>query len=179
MTGVHFLGIGGVGMAGVAFLLKARNRAVSGCDLCATPRTRWLEANGIPVAIGHDAAHIDSSVGELIVTPAVPPDTPELVAARAAGITVRSRGEVLASLVNAADGIAVCGTHGKTTTATFTTRLLQNLGAHPSWCIGGETGSVPVAGVGTGPLVVEAIVVRQEGRKYPPARLILELGRRS
>ena len=156
MTGVHFLGIGGVGMAGVAFLLKARGRAVSGCDLYATPRTRWLEANGIPVAIGHNATHIDSSIGELIVTPAVPPDNPELAAARAAGITVRSRGEVLASLVNATDGIAVCGTHGKTTTATFTTRLLQNLGTHPSWCIGGETGSVPVAGVGTGPLVVEA-----------------------
>ena len=149
---IHFLGIGGVGMAGVAFLLKARGRAVSGCDLYATPRTRWLEENGISVAIGHDAAHIDSSIGKLVVTPAVPPDTPELAAARAAGITVRSRGEVLASLVNAADGIAVCGTHGKTTTATFTTRLLQNLGAHPSWCIGGETGSVPVAGVGTDPI---------------------------
>ncbi len=173
MTGVHFLGIGGVGMAGVAFLLKARNRAVSGCDLYATPRTRWLEANGIPVVIGHNAAHIDSSVGELIVTPAVPPDNPELATARAAGITVRSRGEVLSSLVNAADGIAVCGTHGKTTTATFTTRLLQNLGAHPSWCIGGETGSVPVAGVGTGPLVVEADESDGTLALYRPHTLVL------
>ena len=162
MTGVHFLGIGGVGMAGVAFLLKARGRAVSGCDLSSSPRTRWLEANGISVAIGHSPSHITDStttsatlpaadIGELVITPAVPPDNPELVTARAAGLTVRSRGEVLASLVNAADGIAVCGTHGKTTTATFTTRLLQNLGASPSWCIGGETGTVPVAGVGTGP----------------------------
>ena len=160
MTDVHFLGIGGVGMAGVAFLLKARGRAVSGCDLYSTPRTRWLEENGIPVAIGHSPSHLqvatsktlpEMTVDELIVTPAVPPDNPELAAARAAGLTVRSRGEVLASLVNDADGIAVCGTHGKTTTATFTTRLLQNLGAHPSWCIGGETGAVPVAGVGTVP----------------------------
>ena len=173
MTGVHFLGIGGVGMAGVAFLLKARGRAVSGCDLYATPRTRWLEANGIPVAIGHNATHIDSSIGELIVTPAVPPDNPELAAARAAGITVRSRGEVLASLVNATDGIAVCGTHGKTTTATFTTRLLQNLGTHPSWCIGGETGSVPVAGVGTGPLVVEADESDGTLALYRPHTLVL------
>ena len=173
MTGVHFLGIGGVGMAGVAFLLKARSRAVSGCDLYATPRTRWLEENGIPVDIGHDAAHIDSSIGELIVTPAVPPDNPELAAARAAGIIVRSRGEVLASLVNAADGIAVCGTHGKTTTATFTTRLLQNLGAHPSWCIGGETGSVPVAGVGTDPLVVEADESDGTLALYHPHTLVL------
>ena len=187
MTGVHFLGIGGVGMAGVAFLLKARGRTVSGCDLYSTPRTRWLEENGIPVAIGHDAAHINPSIGELIVTPAVPPDNPELAAARAAGITVRSRGEVLASLVNAADGIAVCGTHGKTTTATFTTRLLQNLGAHPSWCIGGETGSVPVAGMGTvptqtgtgpailgtGPLVVEADESDGTLALYRPHTLVL------
>ncbi len=173
MTGIHFLGIGGVGMAGVAFLLKARGRAVSGCDLYATPRTRWLEKNGISVATGHDAAHIDSSVGELVVTPAVPSDNPELAAARAAGITVRSRGEVLASLVNAADGIAVCGTHGKTTTATFTTRLLQNLGARPSWCIGGETGSVPVAGVGLGPLVVEADESDGTLALYRPHTLVL------
>ena len=187
MTGVHFLGIGGVGMAGVAFLLRARGRAVSGCDLYATPRTRWLEENGISVAIGHNAAHIDSSIGELVVTPAVPPDNPELAAARSAGIAVRSRGEVLASLVNAADGIAVCGTHGKTTTATFTTRLLQNLGAHPSWCIGGETGAVPVAGVGTvptqmgtvptilgtGPLVVEADESDGTLALYRPHTLVL------
>ena len=173
MTGVHFLGIGGVGMAGVAFLLKARGRAVSGCDLAPSPRTRWLEENGIPVAIGHAASHIDSSIGELIVTPAVPPDTPELAAARAAGITVRSRGEVLASLVNAADGIAVCGTHGKTTTATFITRLFQNLGASPSWCIGGETGTVPVAGVGTGPLVVEADESDGTLALYRPRTLVL------
>ena len=173
MTGVHFLGIGGVGMAGVAFLLKARGRAVSGCDLAPSPRTHWLEANDIPVAIGHDGAHITPTVGELVVTPAVPPDNPELAAAHAAGISVRSRGEVLASLVNAADGIAVCGTHGKTTTATFTTRLLQNLGASPSWCIGGETGSVPVAGVGTGPLVVEADESDGTLALYRPHTLVL------
>ena len=180
MTGIHFLGIGGVGMAGVAFLLKARGHAVSGCDLSATPRTRWLESNGIPVAVGHSAAHITPEVDELVVTPAVPPDNPELSAARAAGITVRSRGEVLASLVNAVDGIAVCGTHGKTTTATFITRLLQNLGAHPSWCIGGETGTVPVSGMGTVPsisgtvpLVVEADESDGTLALYHPHTLVL------
>ena len=174
MTGrAHFLGIGGVGMAGVAFLLKAQGRAVSGCDLYSTPRTRWLEECGITVAVGHSAAHITPAIDELIVTPAVPPDNPELAAARAAGLTVRSRGEVLASLVNAADGIAVCGTHGKTTTATFITRLLQNLGAAPSWCIGGETGTMPVAGVGTGPLVVEADESDGTLALYRPRTLVL------
>ena len=174
MTGcAHFLGIGGVGMAGVAFLLKAQGRAVSGCDLYSTPRTHWLEENGIPVSVGHSAAHITPAIDELIVTPAVPPDNPELASARAAGISVRSRGEVLASLVNAADGIAVCGTHGKTTTATFITRLLLNLGAHPSWCIGGETGAMPVAGVGTGPLVVEADESDGTLALYHPHTLVL------
>ena len=129
MTGrTHFLGIGGVGMAGVAFLLKARNREVSGCDLSATPRTRWLEENGIPVAIGHDAAHITSSVAtsatlpavnvdELIVTPAVPPENPELAAARAAGIdaldTVYSNLNDMETFRNEVETIKKLGFDGK------------------------------------------------------------------
>ncbi len=189
---IHFLGIGGVGMAGLAYLLRKRGDDISGCDLYSTPRTRWLEECGIPVALGHSPSHLqvatsatlpaavatsaplpEVNVDELIVTPAVPPDNPELAAARAANLTVRSRGEVLASLVNAADGIAVCGTHGKTTTATFITRLLQNLGASPSWCIGGETGAMPVAGVGTGPLVVEADESDGTLALYRPRTLVL------
>ena len=144
-------------MAGVAFLLKRRGHAVTGCDKYATARTRWLEGNGIPVAVGHSPSHL-VGVDELVVTPAVPQSDPELSAAKGLSpqIRIRYRGEVLAEIVNASDGIAVCGTHGKTTTATFTARLLQALGTDPSWCIGGETGAMPVAHVGTGPLVVEA-----------------------
>lgn len=154
----HFMGIGGVGMAGVAFLLKKAGHAVTGCDKYSSPRTRWLEANGIPVVAGHDPAHVAAGVERLVVTPAVPETAPELVAARAArGVAVNCRGEVLAELFNAAEcGVAVCGTHGKTTTATYAARLLRLLGADPSWCIGGETGADPVAGVGRGPFVVEA-----------------------
>ena len=169
---IHFQGIGGVGMAGLAFLLKKRGKTISGCDKYSSPRIGWLEANKVSVEIGHSPSHL-AGIDELIVTPAVPPDNPELAAARAAGITIRSRGEVLASLVNETDGIAVCGTHGKTTTATFTTRLLQNLGANPSWCIGGETGSVPVAGVGTGPMVVEADESDGTLALYHPHTLVL------
>ncbi len=145
MKRVHFMGIGGVGMAGLAFLLKRAGYAVTGCDASATPRTRWLEACGIPVAQGHDPAHL-AEADALVVTPAVPAGAPELAEARARGLDVRHRGAVLADCVNAADGIAVCGTHGKTTTATFATKLLAALGDAPSWCIGGETGAMPVAG---------------------------------
>lgn len=142
-------------MAGVAFLLNKRGCKVSGCDLYSTARTEWLVANGIAVTQGHSAEHI-KDIDELIVTPAVPKDAPELLAARAQGVSIRMRGEVLAELFNAADGIAVCGTHGKTTTATFIKKLLMALGAQPAWCIGGECGAMNVAGVGSGPLVVEA-----------------------
>ena len=152
---VHFIGVGGVGMAGLAVLMKSRGHEVTGCDLGATPRTAWLERCGVGFSSGHDPAHL-ADAEAVVVTPAVPADCPELVAARRAGTPVRSRGEVLAELVNGADSIAVCGSHGKTTTATFVAKLLRELGEDPSWCIGGETGDFPVAGTGKGPLVVEA-----------------------
>ena len=141
---VHLIGIGGVGMAGLAVLLKARGCDVSGCDLKRTPRTDWLEAQGVRVLFGHDPAHVEEA-DEVIVTPAVRPDNPERVAA---GPRLRLRGEVLAELVSATpDSIVVCGSHGKTTTATWIARLLLALGEDVSWAIGGETGDFPVAGV--------------------------------
>ncbi len=149
---VHFMGIGGVGMAALAVLMKNRGCDVSGCDLSRSDRTDWLVSLGIPVSIGHDPAHV-ADVDEVVATPAVPHGAPELDAA--AG-RVRMRGEVLAEIVNAAaDSIAVCGSHGKTTTATFAAKLLIALGEDVEWAIGGETGGFPVAG-GKGALVVEA-----------------------
>ena len=152
----HFTGIGGVGMAGVAFLLKKAGHAVSGCDLHQSPRTRWLAANGIPVSIGHSPSHITPDLDVCVFTPAVPKNNPEFAAAQSSPCKVRYRGEVLADIFNASTGIAVCGTHGKTTTATFIAKLLRALGDDPSWCIGGETGDFPVAHMGTGPFVIEA-----------------------
>ena len=149
---IHLIGIGGVGMAGLAVLLKARGHEVSGCDLKATPRTRWLESQGIPAFVGPSPDHLKDA-DEVIVTPAVARDNPE----RQACVNPRFRGEVLAELVNSTDGIAVCGSHGKTTTATWIAKLLQALGESVSWCIGGETGAFPVAhAAASGPLVVEA-----------------------
>ena len=139
-------------MAALAVLLKNRGCEVSGCDLSRSARTDWLESLGVPVALGHDPAHVDG-VDEVVATPAVARDNPELVVS--AG-RVRMRGEVLAEIVNAApDSIAVCGSHGKTTTATFVAKLLLALGEDVEWAIGGETGDFPVAG-GKGVLVVEA-----------------------
>ena len=139
-------------MAALAVLIKNRGCTVTGCDLSRSARTDWLESLGIPVALGHDPAHVEG-VDEIVATPAVAHDNPELLAS--AG-RVRMRGEVLAEVVNgAADSIAVCGSHGKTTTATFVAKLLLALGEDVEWAIGGETGDFPVAG-GKGVLVVEA-----------------------
>ena len=158
---IHLIGVGGVGMAGLAVLLKARGHEVSGCDLKATPRTRWLESQGIPVAVGHSPDHLKDA-DEVIVTPAVGRDNPE----RRACANPRFRGEVLAELVNSSDGIAVCGSHGKTTTATWIAKLLQALGESVSWCIGGETGAFPVAG--------NEVKVKGEGERQKVPVLVVE-----
>ena len=148
----HLVGIGGVGMAALAVLLRNRGWKVSGCDIARSPRTEWLESLGVAVSIGHDASHV-AGADMVVVTPAVRPDNPEVLAAKG---LMRFRGDVLAELVNsAADSIAVCGSHGKTTTSTFIAKLLLALGEDVEWAIGGETGEFPVAG-GSGALIVEA-----------------------
>ena len=179
---MHFAGVGGVGMAALAVLAKACGAEVTGCDLSATARTRWLESMGVRVSVGHDASHLQG-VDELVVTPAVSPDNPELAycaSAEGRRISVRRRGELLAEMVSSCDSIAVCGTHGKTTTATFTARLLLALGEDVSWAIGGETGDFPVAGVAKGGLfsghsvlVVEADESDGTLALYRPAVLVV------
>jgi len=152
---IHFIGICGVGMAGVAYLLAKRGLHVSGCDALSNPLADWLRAEGLTVEQGHSTEHLNPSVTAVVVTPAVPPTEAELRAAHAAGISVVRRGEVLAGLMSAGQTIAVCGTHGKTTTSCFATRLLQVCGQRPSWCIGGTTATLgAVAGVGDGDLLV-------------------------
>ena len=181
MANFHFIGVGGVGMAGLAALMKARGENVSGCDLHPSPRTEWLSSLGVNVFPGHSPEHIHTS-GEnvtAIVTPAVRTDNEEFAEARK-NAHVRYRGEVLAEVVSASDGIAVCGTHGKTTTSTFTAKLLAALGEDPGWCIGGETGAMPVASPGSafaaerrGPLVVEADESDGTLALYHPSTLVL------
>ena len=141
-------------MAALAVLLKDAGFEVDGCDLHGGARVDWLRSQGIPVSVGHNADHA-AGADIVIATPAVPRDNPEFAAAWAAG-KIRWRGDVLAELVGGRDSIAVCGSHGKTTTATFTAKLLRALGEDAAWAIGGETGDFPVAGAGKGPLVVEA-----------------------
>jgi UDP-N-acetylmuramate--alanine ligase len=156
---VHFIGVGGVGMAGLARLLAARGFQVSGCDSSASRVTDWLTTHGIAVEIAHDASHVTSKLAWLVRTPAVPEESAEVQAARARGRPVLARGVVLPALLRQyPQSIAVAGTHGKTTTAAMTTHLLRNLGHDPAFAIGGELDALGgVAGEGDGQsLVVEA-----------------------
>ena len=168
---IHLMGIGGVGMAGLAVLLKSDGNEVSGCDCAASPRTAWLETLGVAVSIEHDSAHV-SGVDEVIVTPAVSKDNPELLSAQRS-CRIRYRGEVLAEIVSRRESIAVCGSHGKTTTSTWIAKLLLALGEDVSWCIGGETGGFPVARAGRGVLVVEADESDGTLALYHPTTLVV------
>ncbi len=155
---VHCMGIGGVGVAGLARLLAMRGFAVTGCDSARNRLTASLAASGIAVRDGHDPAHLHPPPDWLIRTAAVSDSHPEVCAARAAGIPVSARGEALAALVGVKRGVAVCGTHGKTTTSTMATQAFRAAGLDPSFCIGGEVDALGgVAGGGASDwLVVEA-----------------------
>ena len=166
-------GVCGVGMAGLAYLLARRGWRVSGCDAHLNPLAEWLRAAGVAVAEGHDPAHLEGAE-RVIVTPAVSADDPELAEARAKGLPVYRRGEVLAALLSEGRGVAVCGAHGKTTTSCFTARLLRELGADAGWCIGGATRRLGgVAGGGCDLLVAEADESDGTLALYHPAVTVL------
>ncbi len=141
---VHGLGAGGVGMAALLELMRARGFQASGCDTSAGRLTRWLDARGIPVAIGHDPAHADAA-DWIIHTAAVPADHPELLRAHARGVPVTPRGIALAARMADGHTIAVSGTHGKTTTASLLAQVLRACGVNSSFAIGGEV--EPLGGV--------------------------------
>jgi UDP-N-acetylmuramate--alanine ligase len=137
---VHFVGIGGAGMSGIARILLARDVPVSGSDAKDSAVLAALRALGADVHVGHDAAHLaDLAPGDtVVVSSAVRESNPELGAARAAGLRVLHRSQALAAVMAGRRAVAVAGTHGKTTTTAMVTVALQHCGADPSFAIGGE-----------------------------------------
>jgi UDP-N-acetylmuramate--alanine ligase len=147
---VHFIGIGGAGMSGIARILLARGVPVSGSDRRDTPTLLALRALGARVAVGHDPAHLGDAT-TVVVSTAIRPDNPELVAARSRGLQVLPRAVALASVMAGRRSVAVAGTHGKTSTTSMLTVAVQACGADPSFAIGGdlnESGSNAHAGEG-------------------------------
>jgi UDP-N-acetylmuramate--alanine ligase len=134
---IHFVGIGGIGMSGIAEVLHNLGYAVSGSDGRESENTRHLLSLGIPVAIGHDPAHLGEA-DVVVRSSAVAPDNVELVEARRRLTPVIQRAEMLAELMRMKYGVAVAGSHGKTTTTSMVAAVLARGGLDPTIVIGGR-----------------------------------------
>lgn len=154
---LHFVGIGGSGMSGIAEVLLNMGYAVSGSDIQESAVTRRLASLGAKVTIGHSADNV-KGVGAIVTSTAVSGDNPEVLAARAAHIPVVPRALMLAELMRLKRGIAVAGTHGKTTTTSLVASVLAGGGLDPTFVIGGRLTSAGAnARLGQGEyIVVEA-----------------------
>jgi len=134
---VHFVGIGGAGMSGIAEVLVTQGYQVTGSDLTESVVTRRLVRLGASIAIGHAAANV-AAADVVVVSTAVAADNPEVVAARERGVPVVPRALMLAELMRLKQGIAVAGTHGKTTTTSLIASVLAEGGLDPTFVIGGR-----------------------------------------
>ncbi|WP_203566889.1 UDP-N-acetylmuramate--L-alanine ligase [Aestuariimicrobium ganziense] len=154
---IHFIAIGGAGMSGIAQLFRQRGSQVSGSDQVDSAALRQLATQGIQTHVGHDADQLGQA-STVVVSSAIRDDNPELVEARARGLTVLHRSAALAALMTGHRGVSIAGTHGKTTTTGMTAVMLDVAGADPSYVIGSPLASSGVsAHLGGGDVfVVEA-----------------------
>ncbi len=138
---IHFVGIGGIGMSGIAEVLLNLGYAVSGSDLALSEMTRRLQDGGATIFQGHDAAHV-AGADVVVTSSAVKPDNAEVLIARERRIPVIPRAEMLAELMRMKYGVAVAGTHGKTTTTSLIATILAQGGLDPTVVIGGRLNSL-------------------------------------
>ncbi len=137
---IHFVGVGGAGMSGIAEVLVNQGFNVSGSDLADNATTRRLKKLGISVMQGHAAEHV-AVADALVVSTAVQEDNPEVIAARARHVPIVPRAQMLAELMRLKQGIAIAGTHGKTTTTSLVASILGEAGLDPTFVIGGRLNS--------------------------------------
>ena len=135
---VHLVGIGGAGMSGIARILLARGVPVSGSDARGSATAEALRALGATVHIGHDAANVGSEVDTVVVSTAIRDANPEVVEAHRRGLRVLRRAAALAAVMAGRRGVAIAGTHGKTSTTSMLVTALQACGADPAYAIGGD-----------------------------------------
>ena len=137
LSHVHFIGVGGAGMSGIAEVLLDYDLEVSGCDRARGATTARLEDLGMTIYEGHSEDHLEG-VDLVVKSSAIPDDNVEVLAARARGITVIRRAEMLGELMRLKYGIAVAGTHGKTTTTSLIGTLFTEAGLDPTVIVGGR-----------------------------------------
>ncbi|MDO4290133.1 MAG: UDP-N-acetylmuramate--L-alanine ligase [Eggerthellaceae bacterium] len=134
---LHFIGVGGVGMSGIARVAHDQGMRVSGSDLKESRYTKQLEDAGVTVFIGQDAHNIPQGNPTVVVSTAILENNPELIEAKRRGLEIRHRAQMLAHLGRGLDTLAVAGTHGKTTTSSMLASTLDAMGENPTFLIGG------------------------------------------
>lgn len=135
---VHFIGVGGAGMSGLARILKGKGFDVSGSDINNSRTLNQLKELGVQVFVGHDKNNVSEDVKTVVISTAIPPTNEELIEAKGRGLRIMHRGEVLAELMKEKKGIAVAGAHGKTTTTSMVSLVLEQNGCEPTVVVGGE-----------------------------------------
>ncbi|WP_295162605.1 UDP-N-acetylmuramate--L-alanine ligase [uncultured Brachyspira sp.] len=135
---IHFIGIGGIGMSAIASVLNAIGFIITGSDLVKTAKTESLESSGIKVYYGHNAGNIENDVSAVVTSSAISMTNEEIIEARKKKITVISRGEMLAEIMRLRYGIAVSGSHGKTTTTSLISQIMMYANLNPICIIGGN-----------------------------------------
>jgi UDP-N-acetylmuramate--alanine ligase len=151
---VHFVGIGGIGMSGLAEILRSLEFEVSGSDLKESSTTRHLTALGVRVDLGHQAENV-RGVDVVVYSSAIHPENPEITEARALGIPAIGRAEMLAELMRVKYGVAIAGSHGKTTTTSLVATVLRAAGLDPTVVVGGKMAALGSnARLGAGDLLV-------------------------
>lgn len=155
---VHFVGVGGIGMSGLARILKTWGYDVSGTDAFPSELLTLLEAEGIPVAVGHDDTTRAANADLVVATAALRQTNPELLAAKNANVPIVKRAELLGLLMNSKIGVAVAGSHGKSSTSGMLVTAMHALGREPSYAVGAvvqSTGTNAAPGSGD-EMIVEA-----------------------
>ena len=137
----HFVGVGGVGMSAIAYILLKKGCRVSGSDLHASEVTARLANSGATIFLGHAAANL-TDVKAIVVSSAIRTENPEVLEAQRRGLPIFHRSDLLAALLNGCDGIAVAGSHGKTTTTSMIAFLLERAGKDPHVLIGGDLDAI-------------------------------------
>jgi UDP-N-acetylmuramate--alanine ligase len=158
MPNIHLIGIGGAGLSAIATVLLQQGHKVSGSDLQVSPATERLVQLGATVFIGHRPENLNDNLQAVVVSSAIPEDNSELVSARQRGLSIMKRAEWLGHMMQQRVGIAIAGTHGKTTTTAMTAYLFQAAGQNPTYIVGGFVPQLDTnAAAGTGDtFIIEA-----------------------